>query len=90
MFSDVNPGLSFEKKKNYFKILEDILQKRIKKVIFTDKDRLSRVGFGLFSYLFKQYGTDIMVISEVGGPKLNSQKDMVEIISIMHCFVMEM
>jgi len=31
-----------------------------------------------------------MVISEVGDPKLNSQEDMVEIISIMHCFVMEM
>lgn len=90
MFSDVAPGISVEKKKNFCKVLEDILQKRIKKVIITDKDRLSRVGFGLFSYLFKQFGTDIMVISEVGNPKLDSQEDMVEIISIMHCFAMEM
>ena len=35
MFSDVTLGISFEKRKNFFKMLEDILQKRVKKVIIT-------------------------------------------------------
>ncbi len=34
-------------------------------VIITYKDRLSRAGFELFSYLFAQYGTKIIVISEI-------------------------
>jgi len=40
IFSDVVSGISFEKSKNLFKMLEDILQKRVKKVIITYKDRL--------------------------------------------------
>lgn len=90
LFSDVASGLSFEKRKNFFKMLEDILQKRVKQVIITYKDRLSRVGFELFSYLFKQFGTEIVVISEMGNTKLDSQEVMEEIISLMHCFAMKM
>ena len=90
MFSDVASGISFKKRKDFFKMLDDILQKRVKKVIITYKDRLSRVGFELFSYLFKHFGTEIIVVSEVGSPKLDSQEVMDEIISLMHCFAMKM
>ncbi len=90
MFSDVVSGITFEKRKNFLKILEDILQKLVKKVIITYKDRLSSVSFELFSYLFKQFGTEIMVISEVGNPKLDSQEVMEEIIPLIHCIVMKM
>lgn len=90
LYSDVAYGISFEKRKNFFRMLEDILQKRVKKVIITYKDRLNRVGFELFSYLFQQFGTEIMVISEIGNPKLDSQEVMEEIISLMHCFAMKM
>jgi predicted site-specific integrase-resolvase len=62
----------------------------VKKIIITYKDRLSRVGFGLFLYLFKQFGCEIIVISEVGNEKLDSQEVMEEIISLMHCFAMKM
>lgn len=89
MYSDIASGISFEKRKDFFKILDDILQKRVKKVIISYKDRLSRVGFELFSHLFKQFGTEIVVISEVGNPKLDSQEVMEEIISLMHCFAMK-
>ncbi len=90
LFSDTASGISFDKRKNFFKMLEDILQKRVKKVIITYKDRLSRVGFELFSYLFKQFGTEIVVISEIGNTKLDSEEVMEEIISFMHCFAMKM
>ena len=90
LFLDVASGISFEKRKNFFKMLEDILQNRVKQVIITYKDRLSRVGFELFSYLFKQFGTEIVVISEMGNTKLDSQEVMEEIISLMHCFAMKM
>ena len=90
LFSDVASGISFEKRKNFFKMLEDILQNRVKQVIITYKDRLSRVGFELFSYVFTQLGTEIVVISEIGTTKVDSQEVIEEIISLMHCFAMKM
>lgn len=69
LFSDIASGISFEKRKTFFKMLEDILQKRVTQGIITYKDRLSRVGFELFSYLFTQFGTEIVVISEIGNTK---------------------
>ncbi|MHA1475300.1 MAG: IS607 family transposase [Promethearchaeota archaeon] len=89
-FSDVASGISFEKRKNFFKMLQFILQKRVDKAIITYKDRLSRVGFELFSYLFKQFGTENIVISEVRNPKLDSQDIIKEIISLMQCFAMKL
>ncbi len=90
LFSDVASGISFEKRKKFFKMLEDILQNRVKQVIITYKDRLSRVGFELFSYLFKQLVTEIVVISDIGNIKLDSKEVMEDIISLMHCFAMKM
>ncbi len=90
LFSEVASGISFEKRKDFFKMLEDVLQNRVKQVIITYKDRLSREGFELFSYLFKQFGTEIVVVSEMGNTKLDSQEVMEEIISLMHCFAMKM
>jgi predicted site-specific integrase-resolvase len=38
-------------------MLDEILNYRVEKVIITYKDRLSRVGFELFKYLFQKFGT---------------------------------
>ena len=53
VFSDVASGISFEKRKDFFTMLDDILAGKVNKVVITYKDRLSRVGFELFTYLFK-------------------------------------
>ena len=90
MFSEVVSGISFVKREEFFQILKEILQKREKQVIITYKDRLSRVGFEQFSYLFQQFGTKIMVISEVGNQKLDSREVMEEIISLLYCFAWKM
>ena len=52
-------------------MLDEILDHKVERVVITYKDRLSRVGFELFSYLFKKYGTEIVVISDVGNKKLD-------------------
>lgn len=71
-------------------MLDDILTGKVKRVIITYKDRLSRVGFDLFSYLFRKYGCEIIVISEVGSEKLDSEEIFEEIISLLHCYSMKM
>ena len=90
IFQDIASGISFEKRTQFFNMLDDIIAGKVNKIIITYKDRLSRVGFELFSYLFKKYGCEIIVISEVGSEKLDSQEIFEEIISFLHCYSMEL
>ena len=90
VFSDTASGLSFEKRKDFFKLLEEIQEKRVERVIITYKDRLSRVGFELFKYLFARYNTELIVMSEVGSKKLDSQEIFEEIVSLLHCYSMKL
>ena len=51
---------------------------------------MSRVGFDLFYFLFKKYNCEILVMSEIGSPKLDSEEIFEEIVSLLHCFSMKM
>lgn len=90
IYSDVASGISFDKRKDFFIMLDDIINHKVEKVIIAYKDRLSRVGFELFSYLFKQYGTEIIVVSEIGNVKLDSEEIFEEIVSLLHCYSMKL
>ena len=59
-------------------------------MVITYKDRLSRVGFELFAYLFRKYGCEIIVISEIGSEKLDSEELFEEIVSLLHCYSMKL
>ena len=75
VFYDVESDISFEKRKDFFKMLDDIIDGKVERVVITYKDRLSCVDFDLFEYLFKKFNTEIVVISEVGIEKLDSQEN---------------
>ena len=90
IFADVASGISFEKRKEFFTMLDDILAGKVERVVITYKDRLSRVGFDLFLHLFQKYHCEIVVMSEVGSVKLDSQEIFEEIISLLHCYSMKL
>jgi predicted site-specific integrase-resolvase len=90
IYSDIASGISFEKRNGFFEMLDEILNYRVEKVIITYKDRLSRVGFELFKFLFQRFGTEIFVISEAGNPKLDSGEVFEEIIPMLHCYSIKM
>lgn len=90
VYSDIASGISFEKRKEFFEMLDDILDHKIERVIIAYKDRLSRVGFSLFQTLFKKFGCEIIVMSEVGNAKLDSEEIFEEIISMLHCYSMKL
>ena len=71
-------------------MLDDILANKVERVVVTYKDRLSRVGFDLFVHLFKKFNCQIVVMSEVGSAKLDSQEISEEIISLLHCYSMKL
>lgn len=90
IYSDVASGISFEKRNDFFKMLDDIIDNKVERVVITYKDRLSRVGFDLFYHLFKKYNCEIVVMSEVGSEKLDSQEIFEEIVSLLHCYSMKL
>lgn len=90
VYSDIASGISFEKRTEFFEMLDEILEGKIERVVITYKDRLSRVGFELFSHLFQHYNCEIIVVSEVGSQKLDSQEIFEEIVSLLHCYSMKL
>ena len=90
IYQDIASGICFEKRNQFFDMVDEILAGRVNRVIITYKDRLSRVGFELFTYLFKKYGCEIVVISEIGSEKLDREELFEEIISLLHCYSMKL
>jgi putative resolvase len=70
-------------------MLDEILDFKVGTIIIAYKDRLSRTGFELFSNRFAKFGTKIIVVSEVGSKKLDSEEIFDEIISMLHCYSMK-
>lgn len=89
-FKDIAFGISFEKRDDFFAMLDDVIAGKVDRVVITYKDRLSRVGFELFYHLFQHYGTQIIVMSECGSPRLDSAEIFEEIVSLLHCYSMKL
>lgn len=86
IYKDVADGISFEKRGEFFTMLDDIMKGNVERVVINYKDRLGRVGFDLFNHLFKKFDTEIIIVSEVGSEKLDSEEISEEIISVLHCY----
>lgn len=87
---DIASGISFEKRKEFFGMLDDIISGKVERVVISYKDRLSRVGYDLFHHLFRKYNCEIVVMSEVGSVKLDSEEIFEEIVSLLHCYSMKL
>ena len=89
VYSDIASGIDFSNRVQFFNLLDQIISGKIKKVIITYKDRLSRIGFSFFEKFFKKYDCKIQVISQLNNHKLQSQQIFEQIISLIHCFSMK-
>lgn len=89
-FEDIASDMSFEKRKDFFKMLDLILVYKVDKVVITYKDRLSRIGFELFKHLFAKFGTEIIVVSGIGSDKLDYDEISEAIESLLHCYSMKL
>ena len=90
IYSDIASGISFDKRKGFFEMLDEIINYKVEKIVITYRDRLSRIGFDLFKNLFEKFGTEIVVISDIGSTKLDSEEIFEDIISLLHCYSMKM
>ena len=71
IYQDIASGISFEKRNDFMKMLDEIYANRVERVVVSYKDRLSRVGFGLFKHLFDRHNCEIATMSKVGSIKLD-------------------
>jgi predicted site-specific integrase-resolvase len=90
IYQDTASGISFEKRKEFFILLDEIINHKIEKVVISYKDRISRVGFELFFHLFQKFDTEIIIASNVGSEKLDSQEVFEEIVALLHCYSMKL
>lgn len=90
VYQDVASGIDFEHRKQFFDLLDEVMANKVERVIITYKDRLSRVGFSLFKHLFDKHNCEIVVMSEIGSTKLDSEEILEEIVSLLHCYSIKM
>lgn len=88
-FKDIASGISFKNRKQFFELLDLVIHYQVKTVIITHQDRLSRVGFDLFKYLFDEYHTEIIVVSDLTDEKTDETELFSEITSLLNSFTME-
>ena len=90
VYSDIASGLNYDRGE-FQKMLNEVIEYKIKTVIISNKDRLTRISFDMWKQLFKQFSCDLIVINQDETNSETSEKEIFEdIISLLHCFAMRM
>lgn len=88
VYKDIGSGINFDRKE-FKRLLDNVVEHKIDKIIITYKDRLSRIGFDLFKELFEKFNCEIIVINDIDNDKIIEKEIFNEIISLIHCFSMK-
>ena len=86
IYKDIASGINYDKRKEFFILLDEILNNRVDTVIISTKDRMSRIGFSLIENLFNKFGTKIEVIDCDTNVKTDSEEIFEEIITLLQSF----
>ena len=85
IYKDVKSGMHFERKE-FKKLLDDVMNNEVEKVFITYKDRFARLSFDLMIKLFSSFGTEVVVINKIEN---NQEKELYEdLMSVIHSFSM--
>lgn len=87
-YSDIGSGINFERKE-FQRLVNDVVNHKISKIYITYKDRLSRISFDMFKNLFQNFNCEIIVLNDIDDSKQIEKEIFNEIISLIHCFAMK-
>lgn len=80
---EIGGGLNF-KRKHFYKIIQEIISKKVNKLILAHKDRFCRFGFDLIEQLCQDNGCELVIINN---ESLSPEQEMVQdLMTIVHCF----
>jgi len=88
-YKDISSGMNYNRKE-FSKLMEDVMSYKINTIFVTYKDRFGRAAFDTIEKLFNSYGTKIIIISDIGITKSTENEFLEEIISLIHSFSMKM
>lgn len=88
IYKDIGSGINFDRKE-FNRLLNNIINRKIDTVYITYKDRLSRISFQMFENLFSEFDCKIVVLNEIDDEKLVEKEIFNEIINLIHCFSMK-
>lgn len=89
IYSDIGSGINFDRKQ-FQRLINNIVEHKISKVYITYKDRLSRISFDVFKNLFSKFNCEIVVLNEIDDEKLIEKEIFTKIVNLIHCFSMKM
>lgn len=64
VYTEITSGVTFGERKQFLEMLNLILDGKVKHVLVTRYDRLSRVDLNLFKFLFKKFDTQLTTIPD--------------------------
>ena len=80
---DYGSGLNYNRKK-WNELLAQVMERKIKTIVVTHKDRFVRFGYDWFESFCEKFDTSILVVNN---QELSPQEELVEdIVSILHVF----
>lgn len=83
ILSDIGSGLNYNRKK-WNKLLDEVSEGKISKVIIAHKDRFVRFGFEWFERYLKKNGVELLLVNN---EEMSLQEEIInDIISILHVF----
>lgn len=85
---DIKSGMDANRK-GFQKLLDRIIRGEIGLLVIENKDRLTRFNFDTLEYIFKYYGTQIVVLNDSLDNKTYEQELTEDLISIIHYFTMK-
>ena len=81
--SDVGSGINF-KRKNFLKLIDEIIAHKVSHVVVTYKDRLCRFAFELLEYLCSKFNVEIIVMNI---QSTSTQGELIEdLMTVVHVF----
>ena len=84
IYKEISSGINLNRKE-FNKLLDDVINYKIANIYITYKDRLTRLSFLTVETIFKKFGTKIIVINN--NKNINSDNEIFEeLMSIIHIF----
>ena len=83
VYSEVASGLDLDRKQLQL-LMNDIMAYKVKNVVITFPDRLSRIGFKMLEQIFARYGCNIITVDR--SRKSEEQEILDEIVAMLHVY----
>lgn len=87
VFSDIASGMN-ENRVNLNKLISEVIKGTISKIVISNRDRLTRFGFGYFKNLFEKYDVKIIEVN-MTDEKTFEEELTSDLIAIIHHFSMK-